>query len=251
MSFASLLRELRQFPRALAAVAALSVAVGLVATFRVTPGPGLESRRYEVGYARAAALVDTRRSQAIDAVAGGGSITGLADRAVLLADLMTRSPLRGEIADRAGIPPDELLTRRPMNGLERRLTLPEVSRATVDEGDREATLMHVAVNPLVEGESPIIGVEVRAPDPVHAARVADAAVATVRAYLERSAPAAVDAARRLEIRQVEPAGAVTAVVGSSRALAVLAAAGVFMFGCAATLAIARVAALLRRRRFAL
>lgn len=250
MSVLSLVRELRRYPRAVAAVTALAVAVGLLATFRVTSGLGLESRRQEVGYARAAAVVDTLRSQAVDAPTGGGAITTLANRAVLLADLMTRSPLREEIADRAGVPRDHLLTQRPMNGREQRLTIPEVSRATVDEGDPDAYILHVGVNQLVEGESPIIGVDVRAPDAERAARLADAAVAALRTHVAQTSPELRPTRRRLQVEALEPATRGTAAVGPSPTFAMLAALLTFALGCALTLAGARLQARPRRRRLA-
>lgn len=242
----SLLRELGRYPRVMAAVAALSLAVGFLALFRVTAG-GLESRRYEVGYARAAAVVDTRPSQAVDALAAGGAITELMNRAVLIADLMTRSPLREEIADRAGVPRDRILTQRPMNLLEKRLTLREVSRAAVEEGDREASLLRVGVNPLLEGENPIIGIDVRAPDPARAARLADAAIAVADDYLARTPSAGSPPERPLELRRLEPATAQTATVGPSPMLAILASIAVLALGCAATLAGPRLRAALQRR----
>lgn len=245
MSLPSLLRELGRRPRAVAAVVALSLAVAFLATFRVTPG-GIESRRYEVGYARAAAIVDTRPSQAVDADAAGGAIAELMNRAVLIADLMTRSPLREEIADRAGVPRDQLLTQRPMNLLEKRLTLPEVSRATVEEGDREASLLRVGVNPLLEGESPIIGIDVRAPDPARAARLADAAIAAVSDDLARAPTPGSPPERPLRVMQLEPATAETVTLGPSLMLAILISVAVLALGCAATLAGARVRAALRR-----
>jgi len=242
----SLLCELGRQPRAVAAVVALSLAVGFLALFRVGPG-GIESRRHEVGYARAAAVVDTRPSQAVDALQAGGAIAELMNRAVLIADLMTRSPLREEIADRADVPREELLTQRPMNLLEIRLTQREVLRTTVADDDSEASILRVGVNPLLEGENPIIGIDVRAPDPARAARLADAAIAVIRDDLARTPSPDSPAKRPLEIRQLEPATAETAAIGSSPMLAILAAVAVFAVGCAATLVGARVRAALRRR----
>jgi hypothetical protein len=250
MSFDSLVRELRTYPRAIAVVAAVSVLVGLLWVVRISPG-GIETRRYEVGYARAAAVVDTRPSQVIDSTAGGSSIAELTNRAKLLADLMTRSPLREEIADRAGIPRSQLLTQRPMNGLEKRLTLPEVTQARVGEHDRDASILHAGVNFLVEGESPIIGVDVRAPDPESAARLADAAIATLKDYLERSSAASqLHPTVPLEVHELEPATGEPAAVGPPPAMALFAVALVFALGCGATLAATRLRGALRRRRFA-
>jgi hypothetical protein len=180
-----------------------------------------------------------------DANAAGGAINELTNRAKLIADLMTRSPLRDEIADRAGVPRDHLLTERPMNGLERRLTLPEVSRATVGTGDREASLLRVGVTPLLEGESPIIGIDVRAPDPARAARLADAAMAAARDYLEQT-EAAESPERPLDIQPLAPATGESAVIGPSPVFALLVAVGAFGLGCAATLAGGRLRAGLRR-----
>jgi len=246
MRLPSLLRELRRHRRAVAAVVTLSLAVGFVALFRVGPG-GIESRRHEVGYARAAAVVDTRPSQAVDALQAGGAIAELMNRAVLIADLMTRSPLREEIADRAGVPREELLTQRPMNLLEKRLTQREVLRTTVSEDDPEASLLRVGVNPLLEGENPIIGIDVRAPDPGRAARLADAAIAVIRDDLARAPSSDSQPKRPLEVRQLEPATAETVTLGPSPLFAALAAIAVLAIGCAATLAAVRMRAALRRR----
>jgi hypothetical protein len=242
----SRVQELLRHPRALAAVVGLSLAVGLLASFRVGPS-GVESRRAEVGYARAAAVVDSQPSQAVDAGAGGGWIAALTDRAVLLADLATRSPLREEIADRAGVPRDRLIVQRPMNLLEKRLTHPEVTHTSVEAGNRQATILHVAVNPLVEGKSPIVGVDVRAPDARSAARVADQALAVLRDHVA----AAPGARRPMAVRQLEPATAGTTVTGPSRTLALLAALAVLGLGCAATIGVARAGTALRRRRLAM
>jgi hypothetical protein len=248
MSILAIVYELRRFPRAIALAVVLALAVGLAMTFRIS-GFGLQSRHYEIGYARAAALVDTEPSQAVDGVAAGGSISELTDRAVLLADLMTRAPLRDEIAARAGVPRGHLLTERPMNGLERRLTLHEVSTATVGSGDRDAYLMRVAVNPLLEGENPIIGVEVRAPTPARAAALAGQAIATLRLHLSDEA-AQLTPRHELAIRQLDTPSAEAGVVGPSRALAMLAALATFGILCAAILAVSRLGASVRRSRLA-
>jgi hypothetical protein len=246
MRLPSLLRELGRHRRAVAAVLALSLAAGFLALFSVGPG-GIESRRHEVGYARAAAVVDTQPSQAIDAVQAGGAVAELMNRAILIADLMTRSPLREEIADRAGAPREELLTQRPMNLLEQRLTKREVLRTTVSEDDPEASILRVGVNPLLEGENPIIGIDVRAPDPVRAARLADAAVAVIRDDLARTQSSGSSPKRPIEVRRLEPATAETATLGPSTLFAALAAVAVLAVGCAATLAAVRVRAALGRR----
>jgi hypothetical protein len=250
MAFLSLVRELRQFPRAVAVVAALAIVAGLLTAFRIS-GLGLESKRYEAGYARGAAVVDTLRSQTVDSAPQGGSITALTDHAVLLADLMTRSPLREEIAARAGIPPGHLLTERPMNLLEKRLTNREVSQSTVTAADRDAYVMRVGANPLVEGSSPIIGIDVRAPDPRAAARLADTAFTVLRAHIDDVASSGPRPSVPIKVEQLEPATAEAVRVGPSPVLAILAAVAVFALGSATIIAVTRLRVGLRRRRFAL
>ena len=250
MAFLSLVRELRQFPRAVAVVTTLALIIALLATFRVS-GFGLESRRYDAGYAQAAAVVDTRPSQTVASDSQGGMIAPLTDHAVLLADLMTRSPLRQEIADRAGVPRTQLLIERPMNLLEKRLTNQEVTGATVTPGDRDASVMRVGVNPLVEGESPIIGIDVRAPDPQRAARLADAAVAVLRDHIDDVASAGPRRAVPIQVQELQSPTPETVTVGPSPAIAVLAALAVFALGCLAIVGVARLSGGLRRRRLAL
>jgi hypothetical protein len=249
-SLASIVGRLRGSPRAVALVVVLAVAAGVLTDFRITSG-GVESRRTEVGYAQAAALVDTIPSQAVDSTAGGAAIAELRNRAILLADLMTRSPLREKIADRAGVPHDHIITQRPMNGLERRLTLKEVTRATVGENDREAYLLRIGVNDLVEGENPIIGIDVRAPDGERAVRMANHAIAELRAYLERSAAPGSRVAAAITVHQLEPAVEGTAIVGPPPIVGVLVAIAVFAIGCAAVLGLRALRGALRRRRLAL
>jgi hypothetical protein len=236
MSFPSLARELWRSRRLVAGVAVLAAIVALLMIV-------VEGRGYRVGVARAAALLDTERSQAVDALAGGSGITALEDRAKLLADLMTRSPLKDEIADAAGVPRTELITVRPMNGLERRLTVAEVTRLSVDEGDPRASILRVGVTELAEGESPIIAVDVRAPDAGRAARLADQAIASVGAYVDRAAPAkGLRSVRRLKVRQLEPAIAATASQDGGAVGALLAGVGVFALGCGAIVGAARLRA---------
>jgi hypothetical protein len=246
-SAASIVQRLRRSPRSVIAVALLALAAGVLTDFRITSG-GLESRRAEVGYAQAAALVDTVPSQAVDSKAGGAAIAELRNRAILAADLMTRSPLREEIADRAGVPRDHIVTQRPMNGLERRLTHKEVTRTAVAESDRDAYILRVGVNDLVEGENPIIGVDVRAPDGERATRLADEAIAGLRAYLARSATSSGSTpVSRLSIEQLEPALEGTAVVGPAPVIGVFVAFAAFALGCAAVLAAGALRGALRRR----
>ena len=250
MSLPSIVQRLRQSPRVVAAVALVALVAAVLTTFRIS-GLGLESRRHEVGYARTAALVDTKPSQAIDASSGGSAIAELRNRATLLADLMTRSPLRETIADRAGVPRDTLLTERPMNLLEKRLTAKEVTRSTVGPGDRDASILYVGVHFLVEGDNPFIGIDVRAPDAATAARLADAAVAVIRDYVERTPVGGPTRAQPLAVEQLEPATATAAVTGPSPVVGVLVAIVVLGIGAAGIVVWPGLRSRLRRRPLAL
>ena len=163
MVFLSLVRELRHYPRAVAAVTAVAVAIGLVAAFRVTRGWGSRAgaRSWDTP---APPRCSTPRSRRPAGTAGGTTNPSREPRRA------PRRPHDAVSAPRADRRPSRHPARAPAHATadeppHKRLTNPEVSRATVEEVDREAYIMRVGVSALVEGASPIIGVDVRAPDP--------------------------------------------------------------------------------------
>lgn len=229
------------------ALIALVVAVALTYRVELLP-PSLETRQRGVGVGSALALVDTSRSQVVDAGGGGGTeLAKLSDRASLLASLMLTAPLKDEIARNAGLDPQRLITTRPLTLADRRRRIPEVPTASISPSDPRAHILHVTVTPLVEGTSPIIAVDTQAPTATGAARLANQSIASLKAHLDRVAAVdRVPEARRLVVTQFEPAESSTAQIGPSRILAISAAVLVLGSGLAAVALIAH----LRRHRAA-
>lgn len=216
----------------MAAAVLLALVGGLLVLYRVGLPP--QNRQYSVGVATIDAIVDTPRSQVVD-LAGtqGTDIASLAARASLLASLVAVSPIREEVATRAGIPPQRLIGLPPVRpGPESRRPRP-VSGATIAIDDPEANILRPSVPFLAAGDNPIIEIEAQAPDAAAAARLATAALVALQAYLERVATAdGVPANRRLVLQQFAPAAASTQRRGPSSFVAVLIGLGVLGVGCA-------------------
>jgi hypothetical protein len=108
------LRELWRRRGVVAGVAVLAVIVGVLTTYSVTLPTTIETRQHQVALASASALLDTPSSQVVD-LGGRSSAEGstLPGRAALLASLLTTSPLKDDIAKRAGIDPRTLLASTP------------------------------------------------------------------------------------------------------------------------------------------
>lgn len=239
---AALAAELWGARRSVAVAALVALAVGLTMSYRIGLPPSVQSRSHTVGQASVLALVDTPRSQIVDlGPSTRGAIAVLSARARLLATLMVTSPIREEIARGAGIPPGELITMRPSTLPDRRRRVPPPQVASVSADDPRAHLLHVAVNPLVEGEHPIIAVDTVAPDAAAASRLASQAIESLKAHLDDEGRAgAVPVERRIAVRQLDPPQAATVRVGPSRLLVLAVALLVFGAGCAAIVVAVRV-----------
>jgi len=206
---------------------ACAAAVGMIAGFAVLYSlPSLESRRYEVGVATASILVDTPNSQVVDVVARGSDTLGV--RANLLASLMVDGVVKEQIARRAGIDPDELISTSVSTGEE----MPASSR------DRHAPRLATSVvRDDSNQELPIISIEVQERDRAAAAVLADAALLGLRDSLDTTAAEQrIPGARRLRVTGLGAPQARTATKGPKVAVAVAVAFIVFGLGCAALLA---------------
>jgi hypothetical protein len=240
MGLVAVLRELWQFRVLVAALALLSLVVGILMTYRVSAPLSLESRQYEVGIASARALVDTPSSQVVDLGGGTGADVGtLSARANLLASLMTSSPIKDDIARRADIPIELLVTpATPSVGVAAADASRNVTGAVVTADDPGAYVLRSSVPTLQSGEIPILAVDAQAPDAAGAAKLADQAVAVLRSHLENVAGSeAVPHKRRVTVRQLGPARSATEVRGPSRLAALAAALLAFVGGCGAILGI--------------
>lgn len=248
MQLVSILRELLRSRLLVVAVALLALVVGLSVGYRIGFPPSLESRHYEVGIASATALVDTPSSHVADLGGKAGTdVATLSARASLLASLVTSSPLKGEIARRAGVALDELIASPPATVGPAASPAPHVSGASISASDPRAHVLRTDVPALGSGAMPIITVDSQAPDERQAARLANEAVAVLKAHVQTVATLdRVPPARRVALTQLGPARAATVTRGPRAIYGLLAALAVLVLGCAAILAVSRLSAAWRR-----
>jgi hypothetical protein len=241
MGAVAILRELWRHRVVLMLAAPLAVLVGLSVGYKVMFPPELQSRRYEVGVAAATALVDTPSSQVV--ALGGRDVSQAATlpgRAALLASLLTTSPLREQIARRAGVPARLLIaTAPPPDGT---TAAPAADRlatgASVRPDDPRASVLTLSTALTL----PMIAVDTRAPDAATAARVANAALATLESYLDSVVSTeSVPAARRLVVEQLGPAQSATAHRGPPPLLGIFAAIAFLGVVCAVVLMVSALA----------
>lgn len=222
----TILRELWQRRIYVGVAAGLAILVGGMLAYRLSLPP--ETRQYDVGIATTHILVDTPQSQVVDVSPKGSGSLG--SRANLLANLMTEGEVKAAIARRAGLRPNQLLA-----GVDTGTGLPpDVASAA---GSRDVHLLTTRPESNSAGVPlPIIELDAQAPDPASASRLASAAVAGLRSYLDsRAASENVSAAHRLDVRGLGEPQVADAVRGPGRLVALGAAVFVFLLGCAAIL----------------
>jgi hypothetical protein len=228
-----ILRDLWRTRSLVALFFLVSAAVGLLLLFR--PGLPPQSRAYSLGAASAQILVDTPESQMVQ-VAPKGSET-LGARASLLANLMAQGELKAAIARRVGLRPDDLLTAGP--GASAPTT---GDGATVTPGPDASVLTTGVVTNSAGQALPIVSVAAQAPDAQRAAKLADAAVAGLGAYLDAKAAAQrVAYAHRLRARGLGPAQGHTVSRGPGRMVALIASLFTFAALCGSFLLVSALA----------
>lgn len=233
------LRMLIRHRRLLAVLAVVAILIGSLAVVR--PGLPPKSRQYDVGVASARALIDTPSSQVVDLGQKEDVNAGvLPSRAVLLANLLTSSPLQDEIARRAHVPAKRLYATADVASAPDATTPapsstsdsspPDGPDAWVLRADTDLTL-------------PLITVHTQAPTPAGAARLADSAVAVLRDHVSSvSAQESVPTHRQLVVKVLGGAQAGTETHGTSPALGFVIALLVFLLACAAVILVSLVAA---------
>jgi hypothetical protein len=228
LELVTILRELWRLRLAVLIVGVVSLLAGwaIAYDFSLPPKP----RSYTVGAASARILVDTPNSQVVE-VAPKGSET-LGARANVLANLMIDGTIKDEIAKRAGLQPDKLVTGSLATG-----------GAEADNklnADSYALTTGVVLNS-DQAELPIIRVETQAPDTQRAIALADAAVRGLDDYLNvRADDERIDSTRRLQVSGLGPAQGHEAVRGQGRIVALAVAIVVFLAGCGAILIVTAV-----------
>ena len=234
MEIVPILRVLWRARRLVVVFAMLAMLVGLLMAYKISYPPSLKSRQYSVGLAATTALVDTPSSQIVDL--GGsdapGDVGTLASRAALLASIMTTSPIKDEIAARARISHDTLISMPPSASAPGAQPT-QVSGASITAKDPRASLLKTTIPNLESGEIPIIAVETQAPTAAAAARLANASIEVLKQRLSSEATSdAVPDARRVVVRQLGPARSATEVRGPGKAAPIITAVFVLLLGCA-------------------
>jgi hypothetical protein len=239
MEFVKLLRELWRKRVALALAVVLAILVTIFAAYRVSPG-GIASRQHYVGIASARVLVDTPSSQVIDLGLKEDANAGvLPARAVLLANLLTTSPLRDDIAKRAGVRPDRLiaLADTPTDSGPP-VSAPLTTGASVKLGDPLANVVKLHTDVSL----PLITVNTEAPDAATAARLANSTVAVLTDYLQSAvAGGQVPKDRQVVLKRLGAASAAVEQRGPSRLIALTAGIFFFLFACGAILLVSALA----------
>jgi hypothetical protein len=236
MELVGMLRVLWRHRLLVVVAALIAVLVGLGVAYRIGFPAKLESRQYHVGLGTVTALVDTPSSQVVD-LGGktGADIATLAARAQLLASLMTSSPIKDEIASRAGVAPDKLIAQSAAGDVP---GAAPSDGASVSMGDPKANILNARIPNLESGDVPIIAVNTQAPDAAVAARLANESIAVLKEHLQTVAGIdKVPDARRVVVTQLGRARASEEARGPSQLMALGAGLFVFILGCLAILGI--------------
>jgi hypothetical protein len=173
--FAAILRLLWGARRTVCVGIAIALMAGTLLVYKVSPGipPTMQARGADVGIASAQVLVDSKSSQAVDLGEDPVLIDlpGLIARGRLLANLIATSPLRDQIARRAGIDPATFVASAPSVGSDEPRP-PTASSAR--------NVMNVTFNDAL----PIVTINAEAPSAAIAARISSAAASELGDYLE-------------------------------------------------------------------
>lgn len=177
LNASSVLRLLWRARRLVAVGAVVGVMVGTMLVYKVSPGvpPSLERRGHDTGVASSQVLVDSRSSQSVDLGEEPVliDIPGLIARARLLANLIATSPLRDQIARRAGIDPSTFLATAPSVGFDSPKAQP------TDSANGQLSIMNVTFNEAL----PIVTINAEAASRAAAARISSAAATELGKYI--------------------------------------------------------------------
>src|SRR3954463_4297926 len=156
-----ILRELWRHRIVVALGAVLGILVALTMAYRIHLPFTLESKSYEVGVASTTALVDTPTSQVVDLGDSENNSAGAPPGgAALIASLLGASPLKDEIAKKAGVDPKTLIGGSPRGVGGSGGAADAAPVGTISPKDSRASILTVQ-----SFESlPIIAVDVQAPD---------------------------------------------------------------------------------------
>jgi capsular polysaccharide biosynthesis protein len=227
MDIVTILHRLFSHRRLLLIVALLAVLAGTAVMYKISFPPKLESRRYDVGIATDQILIDTPQSQ-LEAVSPRGTET-ISEQTLLLASLMVDGAIKSEIAQNAGLRPSQI------TGVNNAVTEPTASGPAPvkpPSGPRAYVLTTQVLTDNSGSDLPIIELTAQAPSSNSAARLATAAITSVRNYLGSIASEhSIPNSDRLNVGDLG-VSQTTQVRGPSVAIAILVAILVFGLGCA-------------------
>jgi hypothetical protein len=244
MATVRILLELWRLRRFVACVCVVAVLAGLFVSFT--------SKTYDIGIATAQVLVDTPQSQVADdsssiSAAGAQTLGTLGVQANLLAGLMVEGTIKTDIAQRAGLKPNQLV------GVSSAVTVPSAagsgsgsasgaSSVSVPAGQNVFALTtQILTDSAGMNTLPIIEINTQAPDLAKAVQLANAAVSGLQAFIDsEAANERIPNADRLSIMSLGVSPEATQTRGSSPTIGVLVTVVVLVLGCSLLLWIARV-----------
>lgn len=227
MHLAQALRELRRKRLAVGCVVLVAALLAFALQYHLSFPP--TSRRTTVGTATVRILVDMPHSQVV--AANPTALDPLASRATLLASLMVNGVIKNDIAHRAGLQPSEIA------GVSQSAPdpIPDTSAAPATY-----TLTTSVLSDNLGNQLPVIDIGTQGPSATGAARLANAAVAGLQAYLDTQATAeGVQPKQRLRVEGLGAAQASQTTGGTSATVAFGLALFVLIGGCGALLIIPR------------
>jgi hypothetical protein len=166
----------------ISAVMAVGMALTSVFSFSVLP-PAAQKRQLQVAGAATHVLIDAPRSWVLDDAVKPGDFGNLAHRADLLGTLVTSEPVRRSIGQRIGVSPEEI-------GASTRITANVTNALSQSNSEERATQLLLShrryqLDVQTTPGRPILNIFAQAPSVPEAERLADAAVAALREYVDR------------------------------------------------------------------
>jgi hypothetical protein len=227
MNTVSILRGLWGKRRLVACVAVVAVLVGYAIGVGMSFPPNVKGKK-PTGVASVRLLVDTPSSQVVNVDPVGLDL--LTARANLLASLMVNGVLKGTIAERAGLQPNQLSGADPGVGV------PSGQGATAARQTPYVLTTNVLNDNSAGPDSnplPIIVVGTQAPTAAGAANLANAAVAGLQDYIASLASTQnVPQSRRLRVTSLGAPNATEVAQGPKIALGLGLTLLIFLAGCA-------------------
>src|SRR3954454_20798783 len=139
-----------------------------------------------------------------------------------------RSPLKDEIAAKAGINPDQMIAISPAQAS----PAPGTQVTAPDTSNPNIRVLRATVPTLQNGQVPMISVQTQAPSADEAAKLANAAIEVLQKHLQSvAATDRVPAERQLVVRQLGPGRAVVSTRGPGKKMAAIAVIPIFGAGC--------------------